>query len=181
MAHTRQHKFGFKALFSNYGKDLFNRGLILPSILTTIIIPIVYCYSEQPIIVILSEITDLIIALIPSLLGFVLSGYALLIGFGSIITIDKGKEPTLYQKISAVFSMSLIFQIGLLVVAAIIKLVLKVGISSTSIHLSCAVNYILTTFLFFCFLYILGMIKDLVINIFNYSQYQHYKNHNVKQ
>ena len=168
--------FGFKALLRQYDLKLFLKGSILPSIISVLVlIPIFLCSSVSYIELI--EITvDLVNSIIPSLLGFVLGGYAMLIGFSnvSIIAVKINDKITLYQKISTVFSMSLIMQIFLLLFSFAIKLIIKASISVLPI-LADVTNIICIIFLFYGLIYITLMIKDLVINIFNLSQYQNFK------
>lgn len=174
--------FGARAIARIYNLKLLIRGSKYPLIITMVILFAYVVWGEIDDNVI-TFVLDLIVSIIPSLLGFVLSGYALLIGFGNIKIIAKKKnskngdqKPTLYQKVSSVFAISLIMQIGLLVVAFILKIIMKIDFPCicSSLIVCDIVNQITFAFLVFGLLYVTVMIKDLVINIFNFSQLQHF-------
>jgi hypothetical protein len=174
--------FGIKAILKLYDLKLLWKGAKYPLIITGFIVGIFAFFGQVDKEIIKSEV-DLILSIIPSLLGFVLSGYALLIGFGNIEIIAKKRQtevnkgkPTLYQKVSTVFAVALIMQIVLLVFTFILKLLLQVDLPCLIDNcIACdIVNYIVFTLLIFGLLYVTVMIKDLVVNIFNFSQIQHF-------
>lgn len=174
--------FGIKALIELYDKKLLIKGAKLPFVMTLIIVVFFACFGRMD-KEIISSVVDLVLSIIPSLLGFVLSGYALLIGFGNIEIIAKKKaseegnrNPTLYQKVSTVFAVSLIMQIMLLVYAFGLKIILKINLPCLFDNfLICRLtNYALFIVLTFGSFYVTVMIKDLVINIFNFGQIQHF-------
>jgi hypothetical protein len=180
---AKSKNFGIKALIELYSMKLLLKGAKLPLILTSLI---VLCFGifGQVGKEILSLVVDMIISIIPSLLGFVLSGYALLIGFGNIEIIakkpktkngDASNKPTLYQKVSTVFAVGLIMQIFLLVFTFGLKLFLKLDLPCliNEVWFCNLVNYTVFTLLIFSLIYVTVMIKDLVVNIFNFSQVQH--------
>jgi len=178
----KSSNFGIKALYKLYDKRLLIKGALWPFIFTLFIALFFVFFGEINKDIISSEV-DLVLSIIPSLLGFVLSGYALLIGFGNIEIIAKKKtsengnsKPTLYQKVSTVFAVSLIMQIMLLVYAFGLKLILKIDLPCLFDNfLICRIiNYLIFFLLTFGALYVTVMIKDLVINIFNFSQLQHF-------
>lgn len=174
---NKTNLFGFKALFKQYNFILFLKGAFLPIIISVVVLISIFLFSASSILELIELVVDLIVTIIPSLLGFVLGGYAILIGISNIaiVSVKIDNKLTLYQKISTVFSISLIMQLFLLVFAFIIKFILKSNVSVCSTILADTINCITLIFLFFGFVYVTIMIKDLVINIFNLSQYQNYK------
>lgn len=181
---AKAKNFGIQAILRIYNRKLLLKGAIMPFILTFIIVALFSIFGKVD-ISILGVVVDLILTIIPSLLGFVLSGYALLIGFGNIEVIAKKSKkdndssenkPTLYQKVSAVFAIGLIMQVLLLVFTFGLKILLKVELPCLCGNISiCNItNYIIFTLLIFGLFYVVVMIKDLVINIFNFSQVQHF-------
>ena len=180
---AKSKNFGVKAILKIYDKKLLLKGAKYPFAIT-IIIAIVFILFGRIDKEILISVVDLVLSIIPSLLGFVLSGYALLIGFGNIEVIAKRKKtdntgipkPTLYQKVSTVFAVGLVMQIILLVFAFGLKLLLKLEMPCLfdDYRICEAVNYTTFILLIFGLLYVTVMIKDLVINIFNFSQIQHF-------
>lgn len=180
---AKSKNFGIKAILKIYDIKLLLNGAKYPFAIT-IIISIAFLLFGQIDKDVLIAVVDLVLSIIPSLLGFVLSGYALLIGFGNIEVIAKRKKtddttiskPTLYQKVSTVFAVGLIMQIILLVFAFGLKLVLKLEIPCLfdDSRICETVNYGIFILLVFGLLYVTVMIKDLVVNIFNFSQVQHF-------
>lgn len=181
---AKSKNFGIKAILRLYSVKLLLKGAKLPFVLTLLIIACFAIFGEVEKET-LSIAIDLILTIIPSLLGFVLSGYALLIGFGNIEviakkTVPKNREssdkPTLYQKVSTVFAVGLIMQIFLLVFTFILKLVLKIELRCLfdSFCICVFLNYTVFILLVFGLIYVTIMIKDLVVNIFNFSQVQHF-------
>jgi hypothetical protein len=174
----RTSNFGIKALLRIYKIKLFLKGAIWPAIISLIIL-IIFISKVGVNNNLIDDVVGLVLNIIPSLLGFVLSGYALLIGFGNIEIIAKKKDlsssPTLYQQLSTVFAVGLIMQILLLVFAFIIKLFLKASLTCffENFRICNLINYFVFFLLIFGLLYVIIMIKDLVINIFNFSQAQH--------
>lgn len=181
MAKTKS--FGLKAILELYNIRLLLKGTKYPIIVTILIVGFFLVFGEVD-KEILASLVNLILSIIPSLLGFVLSGYALLIGFGNIEIIAKKPKslnedsiykPTLYQKVSTVFAIGLIMQVFLLVLTFSLKMLLEINLPCL-IENTCIcdlVNYSLFTLLVFCLLYVTIMIKDLVVTIFNFSQVQH--------
>lgn len=178
----KKKNFGIYAILKLYDLKLFRKGAKYPLIFTLITVGI-FIYIGKMDKEIIKSVVDLILSIIPSLLGFVLSGYALLIGFGNIEIIAKRRQtdvgnekPTLYQKVSTVFAVALIMQIVLLVFTFLIKVLLQVDLPCifNSTNACDIVNYFIFAILIFGLLYVTVMIKDLVVNIFDFSQIQHF-------
>jgi len=181
---AKSKNFGIKAILEIYNLKLLFNGAKLPLIITSLIV-VCFCVFDKVDKEIISTVVDLVLSIIPSLLGFVLSGYALLIGFGNIEVIAKkpqqkngetSEKPTLYQKVSTVFAVGLIMQIFLLVFTFVLKLILKIDLPCMNgVNWVCdVINYSVFAVLVFGLIYVTVMIKDLVVNIFNFSQVQHF-------
>lgn len=181
---SKTKNFGIRAILRIYDRKLLIKGAIMPFILTFIIAILIFIFGKVD-ISILELVVDQILTIIPSLLGFVLGGYALLIGFGNIEVIAKkskkdseisNSKPTLYQKVSTVFAVGLIMQVLLLILTFGLKILLEIKLPCLCDNISIckSINYIIFTFLIFGLFYVVVMIKDLVINIFNFSQVQHF-------
>lgn len=180
---AKSNNFGVKAIIKLYSLKLLLNGAKLPFVATLIIV-VCFCLFGKIDKETIGVVVDLILSIIPSLLGFVLSGYALLIGFGNIEVIAKKQtdknnlvidKPTLYQKVSTVFAVGLIMQIFLLVFSFGFKLILRINIPCffNEFWICNLINYTVFAILIFGLLYVTIMIKDLVVNIFNFSQVQH--------
>lgn len=181
---SKAKNFGIRAILRIYDRKLLLKGAIMPFVLTFIIAILILIFGKVDIFI-LKLVVDLILTIIPSLLGFVLSGYALLIGFGNIEVIAKkskkdiefsDSKPTLYQKVSTVFAVGLIMQVLLLMLTFGLKILIEIELPCLCDNISICklINFIIFTFLIFGLFYVVVMIKDLVINIFNFSQVQHF-------
>jgi len=180
---AKNKNFGIRAILALYNWRLLLKGAKYPFIIT-ILIAIIICFFGNITKDVINSVVDTVFSIIPSLLGFVLSGYALLIGFGNIEIIAKAKtkkgssqnKPTLYQKVSTVFAIGLIMQILLLVFTFGLKILLNIDLPCifNNFQICNIVNYLIFILLVFGLTYVTMMIKDLVINIFNFSQIQHF-------
>lgn len=176
MIEKTNNRFGIKALMTLY-KPKCKDILIALTFSIFTIIPICML-SITPSIELLDTVVSLILNIIPAILGFVLSGYALLIGFGNFNFIAKQKKAgqiTLYQKISSVFTVSLLFQMILLILGIIFRFAMDASLSIDNLKLVSVINYSSIFFLLSFLFYVILLVKDLVIVIFNYSQLQHFK------
>lgn len=176
MSNKKKDNFGVRAIIKNYSVKSLLKGGKYP-LLISIIVMLICLFSKGIDIQLIEGASDLIISIIPSLLGFVLSGYAILIGFGNITIIakkQKDDKPTLYQKISAVFAVGLIMQVLLLGFTFFVKLVIKQDIVNPigGVFIYYATNYFTFFSLVFGLFYVTYMIKDLVVNVFNIGQIQ---------
>lgn len=173
---SKSNLFGISALLKLYKWKLLLEGSFVPTLISILIVIPICLFSKESDLKLLEVIDNMVLSIIPNLLGFVLSGYALLIGFGNITIIakQKGNESTLYQKISTVFSIALLMQMLLLIFAFLVRFTLNASLSCKSLILSSSINIFTIIALMFGLLYVTFMIKDLVLIIFNYSQYQHY-------
>lgn len=115
----------------------------------------------------------------PSIVGFVLSGYALLIGFSNselIQMLSKRKnngEPTLFQKVNATFSIMLLMLVLTLVVSLVLSMIIHAKVSVCLFfegNVEIINKIVLYLFLFMVYYSLLSLL-DVVMNIFNFGQF----------
>lgn len=176
MKSENKNRFGIPALKKLYKPK---RKDVITVITITVIVVIPICvFSKSSSFDLLNSVVSLIINVIPALLGFVLSGFALLIGFSSFEHIAKQKkegQPTLYLKISTIFTISLLFQFILLIIGILYRFAIDAKIFISNETFVSVVNYGSVVLLFALFIYVLFLTKDLVVVVFNYSLLQHYQ------
>jgi len=170
---------GTKGLICLYPKRNYWKSLRWP-LLISLILTTYVAFSEENFIIIISFLSDRILSSVPTILGFILTGYALIIGLTGTDTVQKMSKKndddsiSLFQKVNSTFAfvlISLVF-IGLIgfIVLFIVKLKLTTDLPEDII---CFFNIITIWFLVLCMSYALFAIKDIVINVFNFGQYVH--------
>lgn len=170
---------GWKVVWRIYSKENLKKSVCLPLILT--VVTFVVCFiSEKSPLYFIEYVASTILSVGPNMLGFTLSGYALMMGLsnsefiqGLINFKEKGKEYSLFQSLNAVFAVVLGMMFLTTIVGAFVSVILKAKISLpyelndfTDIY-----NWFSLFLLMFLMFYTINAIKDIVINIFNFGQY----------
>lgn len=123
------------------------------------------------------------ISVFPSILGFNLGGYILLISLNTSKILDEVTEPNLdhgeqysfYQKMSSVFAFSLLLQAFTIVCGMILIFIIKIGKShEINYWIAEFINSIVLFFMSFILSYSTFLISQIVLNIFNYGQVLHF-------
>ena len=173
-----------KGVFNKYtvSKIILSRGTLI-SLIITIVIIVGACWRNNTNINeyynTLSNITDTILSLLPSILGFCIGGYALIIGACSTDTIKKMSEPqehglSLFQILSSVFAATLIIQCFTLVIAYIVHFCLLLEIGTDSVIMGVVVNVGMILILLFLSCISLSLLYYTIVNIFNMGQTMHF-------
>lgn len=178
--------FGWKKAFSLYSWDNFIKASKYPALLSVVSFAICVLSKNTPVSFI-SLIADLILNISPVVIGFLLSGYALIIGFSSNEVMkfmsnkpnakdeDNNSNATLYQKQNVVFAIAIICILFGLLFAVITSIVLKSEVNFLPNNLSTTLfNNIIVLILLFIVYFSIFAIKDMVINVFNFGQLIHY-------
>ena len=135
--------------------------------------------SSVPTVDVLGHLCSFVNGGYPSIVGFVLSGYALLIGFSNSELIQKlskrknENKPALFQKINATFAMMLLMLVVTLLFSFVVSIVMEANVSGF-LFLSGYENIINTATLYiflFIIFYSLFSLLDVVMNIFNFGQF----------
>jgi hypothetical protein len=152
------------------------------SLLISITVTIVCClkFGFENLYSILLVIDDKLSSMLPNLLGFNLGAYTLFVAFGGenfikqIVYYRKDDKYSIYQKNSAIFAFSLLFQIVFLLLSFVIGLIISMNISFGSIVLRSFINLSAIWLLIFGAIGSVAVLKDIIVNIFNLSQHYHF-------
>jgi len=171
------HKAGYEGLRRIYIKDKFFKSLRIP-IFTTLIVNIVFViYNTDPYVLIISLI-NAVFAIVPNLLGFILGGYAIIIGLGNenflkaTATITKKKPISYYQKFSSIFALNLLSQSVTLIFSLVLFIISQVTFN-LPIQLANILNHIGLFIFSLSLFYTIFQIPTMIINIFSLSQAHH--------
>lgn len=172
--------FGWRKAFSLYSWEYFKKGAIYPLVITLISIGVSLLSPKNPIFFI-DIISGIILNISPGVIGFLLSGYAIIIGFSSNEVVkfmskkSKESDGTLYQQQNAVFAVSIFSILIGLVSALFIRFIFESGVNFFPNDLYTDVfNYIVLSLILFIAYYSIFTIKDMIINVFNFGQLIHY-------
>lgn len=170
---------GWKVVWRIYSKENLKKSVCLPLILT--VVTFVICFiSEKSPLYFIEYVASTILSVGPNMLGFTLSGYALMMGLsnsefiqGLINFKEKGKEYSLFQSLNAVFAVVLGMMFLTTIVGAFVSVILKAKISLPYElnGFTDTYNWFSLFLLMFLMFYTINAIKDIVINIFNFGQY----------
>ena len=179
----KAHPMSLKGIFNEYtiSKIILSRGTLL-SLIVSLIIVIGLCVHNKVINEFyntLIQITDIILSLLPNLLGFCIGGYALIIGACNTETIKKMSVPqshnlSLFQILSSVFAATLILQCFTLVMAYIIHFCLLLELNAYNVAVGLGVNVLVIFILLFFSFISLSLLYYTIINIFNLGQTMHF-------
>lgn len=180
----QQHTMGLKGLVLIYPKDKFLKGAFLPAVVTLCICLLVRS-NGVGMQAFLQEIVESTISILPNLLGFLLGGYTILIGFGNTNLLKantrlvQNRSISLFQMLSSIFALTIYLQAIALTIAVVAHFTLKVplkphlGLTSYLYEIAPIVNGTIVPFLLFLLLYSVLSLKDTVINVFGFAQQYH--------
>ncbi len=167
--------------------DLYKGTFLWVSIIANLILIIAIYALRVKTYELIKDVTDLYISILPSLLGFNLGAYALLIGLASSDLINKMSSSyetkfTSFQRASSVFGFCVLLQAASLIISFFFKLVIMMN-NETSIaffsiisnpHLIQVIN-LLSLFILNLFgVYSLLILISVILNIFALSQAAHF-------
>lgn len=166
---------GWKGVFNIYPIHNFLKGAKLPVVIW---IPtfILFLMSETDTLDLLSVIVNIITGGFPSIIGFILTGHALIIGFSGsdfILSLAKTREDQRYsylQKVNSTLSVVTGILIVTLIIAAIVALITKMEIVWPFPEYCDHYNAAIFGVVLFAFYYSVFSLLDIVINIFNLGQ-----------
>lgn len=171
---------GWDIVWRIYSKENLAKSLVIPLLLSLIVFFIICCYSEKATILLLRSICDIILIVGPCVLGFTLSGYALMMGLsnsefiqGMILFKEENKEHSLFQSLNATFSVVLGIMFLTTLAGSLGKILIEAEITALPL-LTEFTDWINSFFLFvliFLLFYMINSIKDIVSNIFSFGQY----------
>lgn len=158
-------------------KEKYSSTLIWSIVISIVLCSLLLVVNHFNTYALIQRITSLAITIFPSLLGFSLGGYALIIGFSNTDLIKETsdeKEYSVYQILSAFFAFTLIFQLGAVFISFIFSLFIDNGgllfDNQLCIVLSHAINIICSLLLLFISIYTLLLSKFIIYNLFTLGQ-----------
>lgn len=166
---------GWGGVFRIYPLHNFCKGARLPLSIWIISI-VLFCCSDIK----ANEMTALVASIIttgfPSIIGFILTGHALIIGFSGsdfLLTLAKTKPNykfSYFQKVNSTLSVVTGILICTLIAGGVSSIVLKYNLNWPFEKGCDLFNSLVFAFVLFCFYYSLFSLLDIVINIFNLGQ-----------
>jgi hypothetical protein len=177
---------GLYGIFKITGiKDVIKSGVFICSIVSTISLLFFVCVTKYDSYSLIKEIKSLCLNILPNILGFTVSGYAIMVGFTQSMMQKKITEKipnskySLYQKISSKFALNIVIQGIVLLIACGIHFIIVINEGGKNpIHLESRyrdiINYIALSFITFGFTLSLFLIIQIVANVFGFSQLIHY-------
>jgi hypothetical protein len=174
---TTNYGVGWKTVRHIYLSDKKNiyRSLKWPLFLS-LVPTLVGILSDGNSSVLLESIINITISICPAILGFTLSGYALIIGLSNSKYIDglleyKQKGKSMFQSVNTVFAVVLFFSFFTTILAIVIKVIFECQIIINSTITVDILNWSVVFIILFLLIYTVNSIKDIVINIFNFGQF----------
>lgn len=172
-----ENKTGWQGVFTIYPIRKLGKGCILPGIMMIFSIG-AYCFSEADTLSLMQKVSDFITSGFPSIIGFVLTGYALLIGFsgtelfgGMARSSVDNKDHSYFQLVNSIFAVVLGVVVLTYIVGCVVGLVISMEIEwPFSNGYKCFNNIVFFVFLFL-FYYSIFALVDIIVNIFNIGQY----------
>lgn len=170
---------GWGVVWRIYSKENLKKSIWLPLILTVVSFAVCLFSKKNP-LGLIEYVGSTILSVGPNMLGFTLSGYALMMGLsnsefiqGLINFREEGKEYSLFQSLNTVFAVVLGMMFLTTLVGAFTCIIIKAEISLPKDldDLTDMYNWICLFILMFLMYYTINAIKDIVINIFNFGQY----------
>lgn len=135
------------------------------------------CVSPEKSFRYLKDSTELILSFFPSLLGFSLGGYALVVGFSNLDLIKSGAKQdkhSVYQILNAVFSLCIFLQVMTTLLSFVVSWIIKVNFFNLTTLKTGVIgdvtNSIVLLLMVFSSIYSLLLTPYVVTNLFTLSQ-----------
>lgn len=170
---------GWDTVLGIYSVENLRSSLCIPITLSIIILAICL-YSGKPSTLYIGYVSNAILLVVPAILGFTLSGYALMMGLSNSEFIkglarfkEEGKNYSMFQSLNATFAVVLLVAFITTIAGICGDIILKANISFpvSSKYLCQLYNWTCFLILLFFLFYTVNAIKDVVINVFNFGQY----------
>lgn len=184
-----ENKTGWHGVFTIYPIRKLGKGCILPGIMMIFSVA-AYCFSEADALSLMQKVSDFITSGFPSIIGFVLTGYALLIGFSGTELFDgmarssvDNKDHSYFQLVNSIFAVVLGIVVLTYIVGCVVGLVISMEIEWPFAKGYAYFNNIAFCAFLFLFYYSIFALVDIIVNIFNIGQYANAfaKNKNVTE
>jgi len=182
---TKNKGSGWYAVWRIYSAKNLRQSLYAPFALTAGCFIICAFFTGKDSFELLSFIAGLIVTIVPGILGFTLTGYALLMGFCNSDILNglkkhkpQGREHSMFQILNSTFAVVLYVLFFTTLLGSFVSIIIKAEIPMCPYIIQYAecYNYLWFFVLVLALFYAINSIKDIVINIFNFGQYV--QNHN---
>lgn len=178
-----QHEPGLAGLWRLYPPDMLRRGALWPTILS---IALILCFllSGLDSQILVKNIIDAVISVMPSLLGFLLGGYTILISFANsalfkgLTNKPNDSKISAFQKLSCIFALTILLQALCLIMALVARfsMLVEFNFGNWVIHVNSiisVINYFFGAVLMAVLFYTVIAFKDIISNIFSLTQFFH--------
>lgn len=176
-----RHEFGLRGIRNGYRPSEFCKTHpFLGAVGVSSIYLVAICFSNVEYYELLNKILSLLNALFPSLLGFNLGGFALIVGFGNTSLLEtmtnptKGTNQSVFQKLNAIFAFSILLQIGVLTISFLCSTIDLLKFSTSNYLLADVINFSVIAVVLFLAIWAIAMIPAIVSNIFTFGQMHHF-------
>lgn len=126
-----RHQYSIKGIFPKYiiRKFLCSCSMLVSIVIAFVLSFLILYFRIEDTFVLLEDIIEITLNLLPNLLGFCIGGYALIIGMGNIEALKKMSSPmkkrenlSFFQILSSIFAGSLVLQCITLLLSFIIQI-----------------------------------------------------------
>lgn len=179
------HIMGIKGIFNRYtwSKLLYSNGTAICIIAVAIFMCFIICpcRTNEYYFDLLNGISNMLLSLLPNLLGFCIGGYALIIGACNLDIIKKMSMPysdkhgfSYYQVLSAVFASTLVCQCIALVYVFSVHVIIKLDITPITETIGRIANVIGIALMLLLSGLSLSLLYYTIVNIFSFGQTIHF-------
>ena len=183
----KRHKVSIDGIFRNgYTIEKILDSFVFKfSIVLTILFGVGLLYSNSVsnrILFMIDDLSSTVLSTFPSLLGFSLAGYALIIGASDLKLIGRMSEPlksnkqklSYFQTTSCVFASSVLIQCITLILAFCVHIVVKQKLTLDNECICLILNISVYMILVFFGLFSMFLLCSTVLNLFTYGQTVHF-------
>ncbi len=169
---------GLSGLFSIYPRKNLWKSMRYPLLIDTGLLSL-FIILKGDIYTQIRFLTETIMAVVPNILGFILTGYTVIVSVTEskylklMVKPLPNKKVTLYQIVNSTFAMVLLTLCTTLLVGFVANYMVKANLTilDSLTRYTNILNALSLFVLLFFFLYAVFAIKDVVINVFNFGQF----------
>lgn len=183
-AFKKQHQVGLRGLLAIYPTDKLKRGIRWPLLTTVVVGGAMLLLGKNNTQQNLEDIAGLVVSVLPNLLGFLLGGYTILIGFGNVDLLKSATKVypesgiSLFQTLSSIFAITILVQSLTLILGLAAHFGLQIEVSkqgplASFYHTVPLLDGIAFVILMFALFYSVFALRDMVLNIFGFAQMYH--------
>lgn len=183
-AFKKQHQVGLRGLLAIYPTDKLTRGMMWPLIVTILVGGAVMLLGKTDNQKNLEDIAGIAVSVLPNLLGFLLGGYTILIGFGNVDLLKSATKVypesgiSLFQTLSSIFAVTILVQSLTLILGLVVHFGLQIEIAKKGSFawlypMVPALDGVAFLALMFTLFYSVFALRDMVLNIFGFAQMYH--------